>query len=50
MEGESFWGDCIELKEGMAKMKESYVKLLSDRDHLFMVTEMYHNALKKEEE
>ena len=50
MEGEAFLEECIALKEGISKMKESYVNLLSDRDHLFMVAKMYHNALKKEEE
>ena len=50
MEGESFMGECIELKEGMENMKENYMKLLFDRDHLLMMAEMYHSALKKEEE
>ena len=50
MEGESFMDECIALKEGMAKMKESYMNLLSDRDHLLMMAEMYNSALKKEEE
>ena len=34
----------------MSKMKESYMNLLSDRYHLVMVVEMYHCAVKKEEE
>ena len=34
----------------MAKMNEGYMNLLSDRDHLLMVAEMYNCALKKEEE
>ena len=38
------------MKEGMAKMKERYMNLLSDREYLLMVAEMYHSALKKEEE
>ena len=50
MEGEAFLGKCIVLKEGIDKIKESYVNLLSDRGHLLMVAEMYHSALKKEEE
>ena len=50
MEGETFLEEFIKLKEGMAKMKERYVKLLSDRDNVFMVADMYHNALNKEEE
>ena len=50
MEGEAFLGKCIVLKEGIDKIKESYVNLLFGRDHLFMVDEMYHNELKKEEE
>ena len=48
MEGESFLEECIELKEGMSKMKESYINLMFDRDHLLMVAEMYHCAFKKE--
>ena len=31
MEGEPFLEECIALKEGMAKMKESYINLISDR-------------------
>ena len=50
MEGEAFMGECIALKEGMAKMKENYMKLLSNIDHLLILLEMYHSALKKEEE
>ena len=34
----------------MAKLNERYANLLSDRDHLLMVAEMYHSAFKKEEE
>ena len=37
MAGEAFMEECIVLKEGMAKMKETYVKLLYDIYHLFMV-------------
>ena len=50
MEGESFPKECITLKKGIYNMKESYLNLLSDMDNLFMVADMYHNALKKEEE
>ena len=50
MEGEAFLEECIELKEGMAKMKERYINLLSDRYHLLLMAEMYHCAVKKEEE
>ena len=50
MEGEAFLEEHITLKEGIAKMKERYVNLLSDRDHLLMVAEVYHRALKKEED
>ena len=50
MEGEDFIEECIVLKEGMAKMKENYMNLLFDKDHLLMMAEMYHSALKKEEE
>ena len=34
----------------MAKMKENYMNLLSDIDHILIMDEMYHSALKKEEE
>ena len=47
MEGESFLEECIALKEGMAKMKESYMNLLSNKDQLHMVAKMYECALKK---
>ena len=50
MEGEAFLEECIALKEVMGKMKESYLNLLSDRDNILMMAEMYHIALKKEEE
>ena len=50
MEGESFLEECIALKEGMDKMKEIYVNLLPDRYNFLMMAEMYHSALKKEEE
>ena len=50
MEGEAFLEECITWKEGMAKMKASYMKLLSDRYHLLLMAEMYHCAVKKEEE
>ena len=50
MEGEAFMGECIALKEGMAKMKENYVNLVLDRDHLLMKDDMYHSALNKEDE
>ena len=48
MEGEAFLEECIALKEGMAKMKESYMNLLSNRDHLLTMTEMYHSVVNKE--
>ena len=50
MEGEAFMEECITLKEGIAKMKENYMNLLSDKDYLLMMAEMCHSALKKEEE
>ena len=50
MEGEAFLEECIALKEGIAKMKERYMNLLSDREYLLMVAKMYHSALKKEKE
>ena len=31
-------------------MKENYMNLVYDIDHLLMMAEMYHSALKKEEE
>ena len=48
LEGESFLEECITLKEGMVKIKEIFMNLLSDRDHLLMMSEMYHRAFKKE--
>ena len=42
--------EFVALKDGVIKMKESYMTLLLDRDHLPMVAEIYHSALKKEEE
>ena len=48
MEGETFLEECLSLKEGMAKMKESYMNLLSDKYQLRMVAKMYQCALKKE--
>ena len=50
MEGESFLEECIALKEGMAKMKERYMNLISDTKYLLMMAEMYHFVFKKEEE
>ena len=50
MEGEAFLEECIALKEGKAKMKESYMNLLSDIDQPLMVAEMYQCALEKEVE
>ena len=48
MEGESFLEECIALKEGMSKMKESYMNLIFDREHILMVAEMYHCAFERE--
>ena len=45
MEGESLLEECIALKEGMAKMKESYMNLLSDRDHLLTEAYRYYSAI-----
>ena len=50
MEGEAFLEECIALKEVMANMKEIYMKLLYDRDHLLMMVEMYHCSFKREME
>ena len=50
MEQESFLEECMEIKEVMDKTKEIYMNLLSDRDHLLIMAEMYHCAVKKEEE
>ena len=47
-EGESFLEECIALKEGMSKMKESYMNLIYDIEHLLMVAEMYQCAFKRE--
>ena len=48
LEGESFIEEFISLKEGMVKMKERYMKLLSERNYLLMVVKMYHCAFNKE--
>ena len=48
LEGEAFLEECIELKDGMAKMKESYVNLVSNKSHLLMVYEMYHCEFERE--
>ena len=37
-------------KISMANMKEIYMNLLFDRHHLLLMAEMYHCAIKKEEE
>ena len=50
IEGEAFLEECIALKEGVAKMKDNYMKLLSKRDHILIMAEMYHCVVKKEEE
>ena len=50
MEGEALLEECIALKEGMANMKESYMNLLSDRDHLLTMAEIYHFVVNMEEE
>ena len=46
----SLFGGVHSMKEGMETMKEGYMNLLSGRDHILMVSEMYHCAFKKEEE
>ena len=50
MEGESFLEECIALKQGMENMNKRYVGLLSNKHDILMTAEMYHIALKKEEE
>ena len=50
MEGVAFLEEWIAPKEGMDKMKGNYMNLLSNIDHLLILPEMYHSALKKEEE
>ena len=50
MEGEYFLEDFLALKEGMEKIKENYMNLFSDRDHLLIMAEIYHCEFKKEEE
>ena len=50
MEGEAFLEGSIALKEGMDNMNEIYMNLLYEIYHLLMVAEMYHCAVKKEEE
>ena len=48
LEGEAFLEECIALKEGISKIKESYVNLLCNIDNLFMVAGMYHCKFKRE--
>ena len=50
MEGESLLEEFLALKEGMEKIKENYMNLLSNKDHLLIMAKMYHCAVKKEEE
>ncbi|GLJ15315.1 hypothetical protein SUGI_0251110 [Cryptomeria japonica] len=38
------------IKEGMGTIKASYLHVLSDRDHLLNLVEIYSDALKKKEE
>jgi hypothetical protein len=42
--------DFQALREAVVVMKSNYLHLLSDRDHLLMLGEMYHDALKGKEE
>ena len=50
MEGYAFLEECIALKEGMDKMKEIYMNLLSNKYHILLMAKMYHCEVKKEEE
>ena len=50
LEGEAFLRDLETLKEAIYKMKESYMNMLSDRNHLLEMTNIYHHALRKEED
>jgi chromosome segregation ATPase len=42
--------DFHALREAVVVMKSNYLHLLSDRDHLLMLGEMYHDVLKGKEE
>ena len=42
--------DLETIKEAIDKMKEIYMNLLSDRNHLLELTNIYHHALRKEED
>ena len=48
--GEPPLADFQALREEMVVMKSNYLHLLSDRDHLLMFGEMYHDVLKGKEE
>ena len=43
-------GDLQTLKEEIVNMNENYMNLLSDRNHLLELTNIYHHALRKEED
>ncbi|KAH9322813.1 hypothetical protein KI387_017452, partial [Taxus chinensis] len=50
IEAESSHDSLQEIKDGMGTMKTNYLHLLSDRDHLLNLAEVYSDALRRKEE
>ncbi|GLJ44367.1 hypothetical protein SUGI_0929800 [Cryptomeria japonica] len=50
MEAESSLDSLQMIKEGLGAMKANYLHLLSDRDHLLNLVEIYSDALRRKEE
>jgi len=48
--GELSLVDFQTLQEALVEMKSNYLHLLSDRDHLLMLVEIYHDALEGNEQ
>lgn len=48
--GETLLIDLQTLKKALAKMKTNYLRLLSNRNHILMLVEMYHGVLEGEDE
>jgi hypothetical protein len=44
-----FMDDFHTLRERVSVMRTKYQKLLTDRDYLFRIGEMYHEALREQE-
>lgn len=50
MEGDSYVADLQMVKVALESMKSEYLYLLSDRDHILKVAEVYANKLKEKED